>query len=68
MFEETLANLRLVIAHLHELNLLAKARKCELFETSIAFLAHVASEEDIDTDPKKVEKICNLSAPKDKGG
>ncbi len=26
------------------------------------------SEEDIAKDPTKVEKICNLSAPKDKGG
>ncbi len=45
-----------------------KARKCELFEMSIAFLGHVVSEEGIATDPKKVEKICYLSGPKDKGG
>ncbi len=64
--KEELANLRLVMAHLREHNLLAKAQKCELFETGIAFLGHV-SEEGIATDPKKVEKICNLSAPKDKG-
>ncbi len=67
-FEETLPNLKLVMAHLNEHNLLAKARKCELFETSIAFLGHVVSEEGITTDPKKIEKICNLSAPKDKRG
>ncbi len=35
---------------------------------SIAFLGHVVSEEGIATDPAKVEKICNLSAPKDKSG
>ncbi len=35
---------------------------------SIAFLGDVVSEEGIATDPKKVEKICNLSTPKDKGG
>ncbi len=35
---------------------------------SIAFLGHVVSEEGIATDTKKLEKICNLSAPKDKGG
>ncbi len=67
-FKETLANLKLMMAHLHEHNLLAKARKCELFEMSIAFLWHFVSEEGIATDSKKVEKICNLSAPKDKGG
>ncbi len=37
MFEETLANLKLVMAHLGEHNLLAKARKCQLFEICIAF-------------------------------
>ncbi len=68
MFKETLANLKLVMAHLREHNLLAKGRKCELFETSIAFLGQVVSEEVIATYPIKVEKICNLSAPKDKGG
>ncbi len=35
---------------------------------NIAFLGHVMSEEGIATDPAKVEKICNLSAPKDKWG
>ncbi len=56
------------MARLREHNLLAKARKCELFEMSIAFLGHVVSEEGIATDAKKVERICNLSAPKDKWG
>ncbi len=64
MFKGTLANLTLVMAHLHEHNLLAKAWKCELCETSIAFLV---SEDSIATDHKKVEKICNLYASKDKG-
>ncbi len=67
-FKETLANLKLVMACLREHNLLAKAQKCELFEMSIAFLGHIVSEEGIATDPTKVEKIYNLSAPKDKGG
>ncbi len=56
------------MGHLREHNLLAKARKYELFEMSIAFLGHVVSEEVIATDPKKVEKIYNLPAPTDKGG
>ncbi len=67
MFEETLANLKLVLACLREHNLLAKAQKCEIFKTSIAFLGNVVSESGIATNPKKVEKICNLYAPKDRG-
>ncbi len=67
-FEETLGNLKLVMGHLREHKLLAKAWKCELFEMSIAFLGQVVSEEGIATDPRKVEKIFNLSSPKDKGG
>ncbi len=34
----------------------------------IAFLGQVVSEQGIATDPTKVEKICNLSAPNNKGG
>ncbi len=67
-FQETLANQKMVMAHLCEHNLLAKARKCEIFEMSIAFFGHIVSEECIAIDPTKVEKIYNLSAPKDKGG
>ncbi len=68
LFEETLTNLKLVMGRLCDHNLLCKARKCELFKMSIAFLGHVVSEEEIATDPAKVEKICNLSALKDKSG
>ncbi len=67
MFKATLANLKMLMAHLHEHNLLAKPQQCEIFETSIVFLGHVVSEEGIATDPSKVEKICNLSPHKDKG-
>ncbi len=48
-FEETLANLKLVMARLREHNLLDNDRKCELFEMSIAFLGHIVSEEGIAT-------------------
>ncbi len=34
----------------------------------IAFPGHLLSEECIAIDPKKVEKISNISTPKDKGG
>ncbi len=63
-----MTNLKLVMGRICGHNLLCKARKCELFETSIAFLGHVMSEKGIATDPAKVEKICNLSATKDKSG
>ncbi len=66
--KKPLANLKLLMVRLRKNNLLTKARKGELFETSIAFLGHVVSDEGITTDPMKVEKICNLSGPKDKGG
>ncbi len=51
LFKEILANLKLVMAHLSEHNLLANARICELFEMSIAFLGHVVTEEGIATYP-----------------
>ncbi len=46
-FKETLANLKLVMGHLREHNILAKAQKCELFKMSIAFLGHVVSDRGI---------------------
>ncbi len=59
-FKETLANLKLVMGSLCDHNLLCKAQKCELFDTSIAFLGHIVCEEGIATDPAKVEKILGL--------
>ncbi len=63
-FEETLANLKLMMAHLREHNLLCKARKFELFEMSIAFLGHFVSEEGIATDHKKGRKDMQLICSK----
>ncbi len=66
-FEETLANLKLVMSHLREHKLLCKARKWQLFEMSIAFLGHVVSKDGIATDPMKLlqavhqELLCNNS-------
>ncbi len=59
-FEETLANLKLVMGRLRDHNLLCKARKCELFETSIAFLGQVMAEEGIATDPGKGRENMQL--------
>ncbi len=55
-FEETFVNLKLVMAHLREHNLLAKARKWELFKMSIAFLGHIVSEKGIATE--NMQLIC----------
>ncbi len=64
MFEDTLANLKLVMACLREQDLLAKAQNCELFEKSIAFLGHVMSEEGIATDPKRWKRYVTYLHPK----
>ncbi len=67
-FDETLGNFKLLMDRIREHKLLVKARKCELSKISIAFLGQIVSEEGIATDPIKVDNICNLPAPTDKGG
>ncbi len=53
---------------LREHNLLAKARKYELFEMSTTFLGHMVSEKGIATDPTKLKRYVTYQHPRTKGG
>ena len=37
-----------------------KPSKCELFKTSITYLGHIVSQDEVETDPKKVAALTNL--------
>jgi len=67
-FEEVYDNLKAVLARFAKYNLKLKAKKCELFKRKVAFLGHVVSEEGIQCDPKKIEKIKDLDAPTNRSG
>lgn len=58
-FEEHLERIDLVFTRLKECALKLAAEKCFFFKNRLSFLGHVVSEEGIETDPAKIEKIRN---------
>ncbi len=67
-FQETLDNLMAILCKFWEYNLKLKAKKCSLFKRKVNFLGHVVSENGIECDLSKIEKIKDLQAPKTKTG
>ncbi len=65
-FQETLDNLMAILCRFREYNLKLKAKKCSLFQRIMNFLGHVVSENGIECDPGKINKIRDLQAPKTK--
>ena len=55
--EEHEHHLRIVLGILKEKKLYAKFSKCEVWLSSVVFLGHVVSKEDIMVDPKKIEAV-----------
>ena len=62
-FEETVANLRLILERMREHNLMLKPKKCHLFKTHVNFLGHIISAEGIQTDPEKCAKVKDWPVP-----
>ena len=61
--EEHEQHLRIVLQTLKDSQLYAKFSKCEFWLSSVAFLGHVVSVEDIQVDPKKIEAVQNWPRP-----
>ena len=61
--EEDLKRLEGVFQKLKDAVLKLKPSKCELFKKSISYLGHVVSEDGIQTDPKKIEKVKTWKRP-----
>ncbi|KAH0759738.1 hypothetical protein KY290_023231 [Solanum tuberosum] len=61
--EEHVDHLRIVLGVLGKQGLYAKFSKCEFWLTSIAFLGHVVSKEDVMVDPQKIEAVKNWVRP-----
>ena len=40
-----------------------KRSKCVLFQKSVTYLGHIVSERGIETDPSKVERVCEWPVP-----
>ena len=58
-FAETMQNLESVFKWLETANLTLQPKKCRIFQTEVAYLGHIVSEEGIKTDPKKVSAVKN---------
>ena len=63
IIEEMLDQIELVFNRLKEFHLKIKPKKCHFFDTSVLFLGHVLSAEEISVNPKKVEKVWDWLIP-----
>ena len=62
-FLEELERLEEVFVRFESAGLKLKPSKCVLFQKSVAYLGHIVSERGIETDPSKVERVCEWSGP-----
>ena len=62
-FKEELKSLEEVLSHLASGGLKLKPSKCVLFQRNVPYLGHIASEDGIQTDPAKVERVRKWSVP-----
>ena len=62
-FQEELERLEEVFRRFVSAGLKLKPSKCVLFQKSVAYLGHIVSENGIETDPAKVERVCEWPVP-----
>jgi len=62
-FEEHLERLHLILQRLRECGIKLSSEKCFFLKKKVKFLGHVISENGIETDPDKIEKIKNYPTP-----
>jgi hypothetical protein len=59
-----LQDLEAIFVRLEKAGLTLKPKKCHFFRKRVEFLGHVVSEEGIETDPAKVDKVLKCPRPK----
>ena len=67
-YEEHLGNLRLVFDRIRQHNMKLAPDKCSFFKRKVKYVGHIVSEEGVEIDPEKTEKVVNwpkLSSPED---
>lgn len=62
-FEEHMEHLEIIFNRLRECNLKLTAEKCKFGSRKVKYVGFIVSEEGIETDPEKVEKIKNWPTP-----
>ena len=63
-YEEHLQHLQQVFDCLEEANLKINPEKCHFCNKEIQFLGHVINEKGVKPDPAKIEKIVNMTSPR----
>ena len=63
-FEEHITHVNEVFQRLSKANLRLNKEKCIFFRRELPFLGHIVNEKGILMDPKKVEAVHNMPAPK----
>ena len=62
-FEQHLERLDIVLTRLQQCNLKLSPDKCYFLQERVKFLGHIVSQDGIETDPDKIEKIRNWPRP-----
>ena len=62
-FAEELKHLEEVFVRFKSAGLKPKPSKCELFQKSVTYLGHIVSGRGVETDPAKVERVCEWPVP-----
>ena len=62
--EEHLERLDIVLRRLKECNLKLNLKKCKFLQTKVKYVGHIVSENGVEADPEKIEKIRNWPTPK----
>ena len=62
-FEEHLRRLDVVLTRLKKCNLKLSPEKCFFIQDKVPFLGHIVSENGVETDPSKIDKIRNWPTP-----
>ncbi len=58
-FRKMMKNLKTVMQRLWAAGLKLKAKKCNIFQTSVKFLGHIVSADGIATNPEKIEEMVS---------
>src|SRR3954451_21047567 len=67
-FEEHVEHIGIILEELAKANLMVKLKKCVFGERNVGLLGHIVGRDGMKPDPKKIEKVKDLKAPRNVTG